>query len=1070
MLKLKYVSLSIFILASLIFAFPAQAQKVKLAIGQTTLKKVIVQIEKQTNYTFVYDNTIPLSKEVEVKNSNDDLSNILKRSFGNNNISYEIIGKQIILKKIAAQPVQSKKRRITGKVVDEKGLPIIGATVMVKGTKIGAAADVNGQFALDDIPSNAIITANCVGYVVQSKKAANGNLTFVLAEETKSLDEVVVIGYGVQRKRDLSGSIASVKGDVVNQFANTSVATALQGRISGVQVQQDNGQPGAGIQVRIRGANSIIGNNEPLWIINGFPGDINMINTADIETVEVMKDASATAIYGSRGSNGVVIVTTKQAKQGKVSVEYNGSISAQNLAKELKLLNAPEYMDYLNEKAAVSGKPSIYTQSDIDGAIHSTNWQRELFRTAWVSDNSINISGGTDKIQSSFGLSSLDQQGIVKNNGYRRVTMRGALNYEISKYFSAEGSLIYSRTNHDQMNSQGGSRGTSVIGSTLILPPTATPHYDDGTWNDFQTQPISPLNPLAYVNEIKNKWHSNRVMANAALVIKPIKGLNIRLSGNINSEETRKDYYKSLKYPGSKGAASINTSETVDFTSNNIVTYNTSFNKKHHITVMGGVTYEESTTKAFNSGTAESFISDVMESYDLDAATVKGLPTSGYSKWNLLSFLGRINYNFDDRYLLTASIRADGSSRYSKGNKWGYFPSAAFAWRLQQEPFLENAEWLNDLKLRVSYGVTGSTAISPYSTQNTLYTGNIVLGKNTIVAYIPNDTYTGGLKWETTAQTNIGVDFAAFHNRLRLTADFYYKKTTDLLNNVEMPRSSGYTTALRNIGSISNKGFEVQLDGRIIDSSLKWDAGLNFSLNRSKVLSLSDGKDIFGATLNNTILNDQLNLMREGKQMYLFYGYKENGYDDKGHIVYQDIDGQNGITTADKTIIGNPNPDFLLNFSTSISYKGFTLSAFLQSCVGNDIYSLSMAAEAYDYGYNGNTLHEVYTNHWTAENTNARYPNLDQTSYKMSDRFVYDGSYLKLKNLELSYEIPVAKLKFLKRANVYVSAQNLFTITSYPFWDPDVNAYGGGSSMIQGVDSYCYPSVRSYTLGARIVF
>ena len=523
-------------------------------------------------------------------------------------------------------------------------------------------------------------------------------------------------------------------------------------------------------------------------------------------------------------------------------------------------------------------------------------------------------------------------------------------------------------------------------------------------------------------------------------------------------------------YPNYDGAASIDFNEVVDITSNNIITYDKGFGR-HHLNVMGGITYEQSVSKSVGTGTASGFLSDVVESYDLDAADIKGLPTSSYSDWRMLSFLGRINYNFDNRYLLTVNFRADGSSRYSKGNKWGYFPSAAVAWRISQEQFLRQADWLSDLKLRVGYGVTGSTAISPYSTQNTLESVNVVFDKTTTVGYAPKNTYLGDLRWETTGQWNVGLDLALLNNRIRLTADYYHKKTTNLLNDVEMPRSSGYTTALRNVGAIRNAGVELQLDTRIIDKAVKWDFGVNLSVNRSKVLSLSDGKDIFGSTVSNTIISDQLNLMRIGEPMYVFYGYVEEGYDDNGQLVYKDLDGSDGITPADKTIIGNPNPDCLLNFNTAVSYKGFTLSAFFQGSIGNDIYSLSMASAAYDYSSNANTLREVLYNHWTPEKPDAKYPNLRQDiALKMSDRFVYDGSYMRLKNLELSYNIPCSKSRVISKARVYVSAQNLWTITSYPFWDPDVNAKGGSTSLAQGIDASCYPGARTFTLGCRLVF
>lgn len=953
------------------------------------------------------------------------------------------------------------------KVVDEFG-PLPGAAVLVKGTTNGQAVDNNGVCTISSVPDKAALVISCLGYddaeVIWNGKS---DITVRMKSSSQLLDETVVVGYGTQRKKDLSGAIAQVKGDVINEYSTLSVANALQGRVTGVEISQLNGQPGAGMQVRIRGANSIKGSNDPLWIIDGFPGDINMINTSDIESVEILKDASATAIYGSRGANGVVIVTTKRAKQGDLHVEYNGSAGVQTLTKTLEMLSGDEYMHYLNDKAAIQGNPAVFTPEQIAANQWSTNWQDEITRPALLTDHSVSVSGGNDKMQSIVGASWFRQDGIVKRSGYQRASINAKLNYNISKYVSANANIIYSYTVHDQMNSQGG--GTSAIVSSFKTSPLATPHYDDGTWNDFVSQPAGGLNPVAYLYEVSNRWRSNRIVANAGITIRPVSGLSIQLTGNVRNGLSRKDYFKTKKYPNSVGEASISFGDTMDLSGNGIITYDKSFGK-HNLNVMGGVTYEQDITKSTSTGTARGFLSDVVESFDLDAADTKGLPTSGYSDWKLLSFLGRLNYNYDNRYLLTVNFRADGSSRYSRGNKWGYFPSAAFAWRASQEDFLRNVDWLSELKFRVGYGVTGSTAISPYSTQNTLESVNVVFDKQTTVGYAPKDTYLGDLRWETTAQLNTGFDLSVFHDRLRITADYYHKKTYDLLNDVEMPRSSGYTTALRNIGSIRNSGVELQADARLIDRSVKWDLGVNFSLNRSKILKLADGKDIFGSKISNTIISDQLNVMREGERMYLFYGYVEDGYDDKGQLTYKDLDEDGSITTKDKRVIGDPNPDFLLNFNTSVSWKGFTLSAFFQGSFGGDLYSLTMATIAYDYANNGNVLKDVYYNHWTPDRTDAKYPNLiSNLNLKLSDRFVYDATYLRLKNVELSYAIP-CKGSFLKKAKVYVSGQNLVTFTSYPLWNPDVNAKGGGASLTQGVDDSCYPIARTLTLGCRLTF
>ena len=687
----------------------------------------------------------------------------------------------------------------------------------MKGSNTGEISDAKGFVRFRNIPRNATLLVTYLG-MDNREEPVNGRSAFdiKLSQGSLVMDELVVVGYGVQRKRDLSGAVAQVKGDLINEFANVSVAQALQGRVSGVQINQLNGQPGAAIQVRIRGANSIKGDNEPLWIINGFPGNINMINTSDIESVEILKDASATAIYGSRGANGVVIVTTKGAKEGKIRVSYDGSVGIQTLYKQMDVLSGDEYMTYLNEKARVNDQPAVFTPEQIAANVWNTNWQDEIFRSAVITNHAVDISGGGPTFKGSLGLSYFDQDGIVKKGGYERISIRTNLEYNISKYVSASANIIFSRSNHDQMNSQGGSRGTTVINSALTASPLATPHYDDGSWNDFQTQPTAGMNPVAYLHEVKNRRYANRLLANAALTVKPVEGLSVQIAANVQNSQARSDYTRSLAYPNYDGAASIDFNEVVDITSNNIITYDKGFGW-HHLNVMGGITYEQSVSKSVGTGTASGFLSDVVESYDLDAADIKGLPTSSYSDWRMLSFLGRINYNFDNRYLLTVNFRADGSSRYSKGNKWGYFPSAAVAWRISQEQFLRQADWLSDLKLRVGYGVTGSTAISPYSTQNTLESVNVVFDKTTTVGYAPKNTYLGDLRWETTGQWNVGLDLALLNNRIRLTADYYHKKTTNLLNDVEMPRSSGYTTALRNVGAIRNAGVELQLDTRIID-------------------------------------------------------------------------------------------------------------------------------------------------------------------------------------------------------------------------------------------------------------
>lgn len=952
-------------------------------------------------------------------------------------------------------------------VIDETDEPLAGATVRITGAKaLDAITDIDGKATFRNISPESKINVSFLGYKNFSESiGGRTNLTVKMEPLSHTVDELVVVGYGTMKKRDLSGSVSQIKGEALQEISTVSTAAALQGRVPGVQVTQNSGQPGASMQVRIRGANSVRGSNEPLWIINGYPGDIEMINTADIESVEILKDASATAIYGSRGANGVVIVTTKGASEGSLKVEYRGNVGFEEPVKTMDMMNGYEYMEYLNSKADINGQPKLYGTPE--GQVYMTDWQKAIFRKSLITEHSLNINGGTKKFQGAMNVSFFDQNGIIKNSGFKRFNVTSDIKYQFSKILSAHASIIYSHAQHDQLDA------SSVVYSALSASPLAPAKKENGYWSDFIDQPIMCTNPLAIVEEVKNKWLSNRVMLNGSINIRPINGLSIDISASYLNKDNRKDHYIPLTYKEDyDGSASITFGNTTQFTNNNIITYNTQLGK-HSLNVMGGITYESMTTKSTSTGTATGFVSDVQETYDLDAANIKGLPSSSFLDWRMLSFLGRINYSFDSRYLLTVNFRADGSSRFNKGNKWGYFPSAAAAWRISQEKFLEDVSWLNELKVRVGYGLTGSTAIEPYATMNRLSTENVVFDDKTTVAYLPSYTFTRELKWEKTAQTDIGLDLALFNSRVRMTADIYYKKTKDLLNTVELPRSSGYTTALRNIGSLLNKGFELQIDGRIIDTEFKWDLGANISLNRSKVLSLADHKDIYGSSINvsNGLVSGQLNLIREGEPLYVFYGYVEDGYDENGMIRYKDIDQDGNITAADRQIIGNPNPDMIYGFNTRLQWKGFSLSAFFQGCVGNDIYGISMATYAYRYNYNANALRDVLGNYWTQENPNAKYPNmLQNTNLKLSDRYVYDGSYLRLKNIEFAYEIPCGHNKLIKSARVSLSAQNLFTVTKYPFWDPDVNSRGGSTSLTQGVDTAGYPSARSYMIGLKLTF
>jgi TonB-linked SusC/RagA family outer membrane protein len=825
---------------------------------------------------------------------------------------------------IVVHNVSAQDHIVKGSVRNTSGQPIPGVTIVVKGTMNGTVSGIDGSFTIGNVPSEGILVFSFVG--METKEVAvegSSTIDIALEEGTIGLEEVVAIGYGTMKKSDLTGSLSSVKGEEISAFPATTVSQALQGRASGVQVIQNTGQPGAAMQIRIRGTNSIKGDNSPLWIIDGFPGDEGILNMSDIESIEVLKDASATAIYGSRGANGVILVTTKQGKTGKTKVEYDGSYSMQTVRKKLDLMNAEEYMLLTNIQQLNDEGEEYFAQSDINEIGRGYDWQDLMFRTAPVQDHSLTVSGGNEKTQYSVGSSYFDQKGVLLNDkGYQRISLRANLNLEVSKKFSIAYKVIATRVDRDTKYSLIGP--WTAINAIAMAPPTLGPYNDDGSDKNLTT--VYPFsydglrNPVAYANKITSKTYSNMIMTNLGLTFSPLNGLSIKISGNANNTDTRADEYTPTTYFDNAGSASITNSESLHINSDNIITYQRSFNDIHDFSVTGAVTYEEyKYTDSELSGSG--FLSNNYETYNIGSASTISTPSSSYLKWNLLSYLGRINYSYKGKYMATVSFRADGSSRYSEGNKWGYFPSGALAWRISDEDFMKNSELFSNLKIRAGYGETGSTAIDPYATLSMLSTGKTVFDNDLYTYFAPSTTLPGDLKWETTAQTDIGIDVGIVNNRINLSADYYVKNTRDLLNSVQLPRSSGYTSTIKNIGEIQNKGLDLQLDASIIDREVKWNITANISFNRNKVKKLYEGQDITGSTYGIVVLSDYVNLVREGEPIGVFYGYQEDGYDEDGIIQYKDNDGVDGITAADKTIIGDPNPDFIYGLNSILTCK-----------------------------------------------------------------------------------------------------------------------------------------------------
>jgi TonB-linked SusC/RagA family outer membrane protein len=1074
-------------------------QPISLSVEDKEIRVVLSTIEKLTKVTFSYiPQQIQADRRVSINISNQRLSTVLDQLFRNLPITYEVVGKKQILLSVrpavqpttpvllprntSFEPAQAADRQISGTVKSETGEGLPGVSVVVKNTTRGTTTDAQGKYKLTIPDDGRAITLvfSFVGYLNQEIAIGNrGSIDLQLVPNDKSLDEVIVVGYGTVKKSDLTGSLSQVKSKEINSYPATNVLQALTGRAAGVQVLQNTGAPGASVSVRIRGTNSIQGSNEPLYVVDGFPlsgSNPTVLNNADIENMEILKDASATAIYGSRGANGVVLITTKHGKAGKTRVDLETSYSSQTLRKKLDLMNAQEYATFYNEQATNDKQKPYFTQDQINAFGQGFDWQNLVFQKAPMKTTALNVSGGNEKTQFSLSGSAFNQDGIVKGSDYNRYSLRANINHAVSSKFSVNFGGTLTRLQTGRKDSGGGSRGNSMIAGAISAPPTLTPYNDDGTYRTlaiaYPFVATDLVNPLNFINEQNNQTKANVALLNASLIFKPIESITIKVSGGVENRDDRSDNYTTRNFVNSSGAASVGTNQFTSLLSENTISYNKTINLKHTVSAVAGFTYQDFLNTSL-SGSGVGFLSNTPETYDLASASTPGIPSSSYSKSVLLSYLARVNYSYNSKYLATVSIRRDGSSKYSEGNKWGYFPSAALAWRVSNEEFMKDNTFVSDLKVRASWGLTGSQAINAYATLNQLYSGKTVFGDALYNTYGPNTNLPGNLKWETTEQKDIGVDFGILTNRILFTADYYIKNTRDLLNNVTLPTSLGYTTTIKNIGEIQNSGLELGIDTRILTGAFKWDVNANVSFNRNKVVKLYGGQDILGGTISVVVINDVTNILREGRPLGQFWGFVEDGYDDKGKIKYKDTDGDGSITIKDKTYIGNPNPKYIFGFNSNMSYKNFDLTLFLQGVQGNDLFNASAMGSTIDYGFGLNMPREVYLNHWSTSNPNAKYPIISNSvNARVSNRYVEDGSFVRLKNIQLAYNFPLQNwgVKWVRTVQLYGSGQNLLTLTKYSWWDPEVNSKGDANSTTQGVDSYSYPVAKTITFGLRVGF
>ena len=1028
----------------------------------------------------------------------------------------------------------AQSKAITGTVIDENKMPLPGVSILIKDLKIGSFTDFDGLFSLTVPEAGKTLVFSYLGYITKELVIGNKR-TFNIQLEidtNNTLEEIVVVGYGSQRKSDITGSVASVKVDDIAAAQNSTVDALLQGRAAGVQVTQNAGSPGSGVSVKIRGASSLRGNNEPLYVIDGViissagedaanastdansleetQNGLNGINPRDIESMEVLKDASATAIYGSRGANGVILITTKKGKSGKTSIQAYVNTSVSEISERYDVLDALGYANYQNEALLLTGGAPRFSISDAsifpiaaDGTVSDTaaeqhNWHDEIYKQGFSKSTGASFSGGTEKGNYYASVGYNDQGGIVENSRLQNGNFSINLNQDLSDKFSISAKLnaFYSNGNFAQDGDRAGGQ-RSFVGNILRYPTLVT---DGGTFDNEDG--IS--SPFSWVNDFQDTSEESRFIGSLALVYKfNIKGLKYKLQagGNMRNKERRR-FYGLTTFQGSStnGSLSVSNLNTKSYQVNNLLTYNRTFNKKHRINGVIGMTYDVRDIKnslyAVNDFSTTEFGVDQPIYGQQISRPLDVLPL----KSQLLSYLSRVNYSFDNKYIITGTFRADGSSKFSKENRYSYFPSFSLAWRANNEKFLENSEIINELKFRIGWGMTGNQGISAYQTfanyGPTLY-GNSAEGTN--IGFVPLNVSNPNLKWETTGQLNVGLDFGLWKNRITGTLDAYDKQTDDLLLNQPLGPSSGFTSLLVNRGSLNNKGVELTLNATLIDKNdFSIDVGGNIAFNKSKIQNLGGTpEDIYinGNIENRVFYRGQnistgnyfrapANIFMEGEEVGLFYGFETDGIyqtedvitvsgAEAGDVRIVDQNGDDAITEADRTIIGNPNPDFVYGGYLSMNYKRLNLSIQMNGVYGNEIANGNSIQLGTAEGRSANILSQAYNNAWRPDAQSNTYPRVgysrESGSPAITDRIIEDGSFLRISNITLGYDIPVEKTNVFSSANVYVTGMNLFTFTDYSGYNPEITNFMNNGNIV-GVDWNGFPNAQTIMLGLNLKF
>lgn len=1003
---------------------------------------------------------------------------------------------------------RNMQNAVRGRVIAEDGETLVGASVLLKGTSTGTTTDVNGNYVLQIPDLNGVLVFSYIGYVSQEVSVNNRQvIDITLAPDFQSLQEVQIIGYGTQAKAEVTSAIASVTSKEIKDMPLVGLDQALQGRAAGVQVTNNSGAPGGGVTIRIRGTSSLGAGNEPLYVVDGVPinntqtfnqqtgeervNGMSNINPADIESIEILKDAASTSIYGARAANGVVLINTKRGKAGKAQIDLNTWYGFSQVTNRYDLLGASDFAVLVNEGLATVNAAPVFTQEFIDNPTVDTDWQSEIFRTAPTANVNFSTRGGSDKTRYMLSLGYMDQQGVIIESRFKRYNIRINLDQQINDKVKIGNSLTVSYTNNDRLRNTGAARsnggeqnflfGSPVLTTAHARSP-ATPVRDPLS-GDYSFDPLAPWfpNPVAMAEAQDINNNTVRAIGNVFAEWEIVRGLRFRTQLGTDIRYENEDFFMP-PFPGQRqgngtGRASVRGFNETLWLTENYLTYDFKLGSGHNFQALAGASFQESQWESTFSYVA-GFESDRIRTLNGGAQILSS--TSDAQSWGIASYFGRLNYNFNEKYLLSFNYRVDGSSRFGANNQYGHFPSASVGWNVIEEEFMAGIPAVSNLKLRASYGITGNQEIGNYSHLGSLGVGggtnrgrNYLNRLGAVVNNIPNDDFS----WEQTSQFNAGVDVAFLNNRLNFTADYYVKTTTDLLLAIPLPRTSGFGASLTNIGEMENRGVELAVNTINIDGEFTWRSNLNVSMNRNKVISLVGDQDI---RVRETIV-------REGYPIS-FYLFEREKYVDPatGLTVIVDQDESGGVPDdLDRKMTGSPLPKHIGGFTNEFTYKGFDLNIFFQWSYGNKIFNNTRKwmeemrrEDRSDIGYN--TTREAFDNRWRQPGDQTEYVGVfydlrNRNHFLPHNGWLEDGSYLRLKTLTLGYNFPASfndRLK-ISNARVYFSSNNLLTFTNYSGYDPEVSHFtseGLGGNVATGYDFGTFPQPKTFVMGLNLTF